>query len=371
MAKASREQRDALEASILERPQSPEGYQVLGDWLLSRGDPRGTLIATQCALQDAPNDEHLQQEQARLLQQHRPQLYGPIAPHLGRPGFERGLSAYAELRFGFFYTLELELNDSALKEEVRQLIPQVLRHESSRFLQRLSLTGTLTKSEQRASELLDALACVPPLQTLETLELGFISGERSFAASLSSWRGVELGDLRFLARVFPNLRHLRLHGDRLEPHRIQFQQLERLELLLEDPRGEALSSMLSLPLKRLHSLTLWVDAPAQLVPLATSADALRTLVLVGSSTTPAPVWGALTQTPVLERLHVLDLRLGESEIAVVHRLIQRAFELPHLKTLRLNGSFYARSELRKALRARPSNLTLIVNGRAFGKRSSE
>ena len=67
-------EREELLQRILDAPDDDRPRQVLADWLLERGDPRGTFIALQCEAARATDRERrrdLQAQATALLEQHR------------------------------------------------------------------------------------------------------------------------------------------------------------------------------------------------------------------------------------------------------------------------------------------------------------
>src|SRR5437764_12794395 len=67
-----------LEEAIRERPDRPDGYLVLADWLQERHDLRGELIAVQAALAESGGDKAaLAGREGELLDGHGEAFLGP------------------------------------------------------------------------------------------------------------------------------------------------------------------------------------------------------------------------------------------------------------------------------------------------------
>ncbi|MEN0065287.1 MAG: TIGR02996 domain-containing protein [Myxococcota bacterium] len=101
---------EELRKRILDAPDDPDPWRVLGDWLQQRGDPRGEFIRVQLALEDPLIDpatrRSLQGKERALLNAHEREWLGP----LGDPLFankDQPLSARWGFRRGFLHTLDL------------------------------------------------------------------------------------------------------------------------------------------------------------------------------------------------------------------------------------------------------------------------
>lgn len=83
---------DRLLEDVYKNPADDGPRQVLADWLIEKGDPRGELIALQLRPRATPMTPQQAARERSLLHAHWKKWAGPLAPHLMRTGlvFERG-----------------------------------------------------------------------------------------------------------------------------------------------------------------------------------------------------------------------------------------------------------------------------------------
>ncbi len=176
---------------------------IYADWLDDRGDPRGLLIRTQCALARLPADDprrvDLEAVEAQLLDAHAAAWARPLVGRARGWGFRRGfveeltlsaddlLAGAADLAYpGHLRTLHLS--------DVGSDLDRVLSVPVLRQVRTLGLYGNRIGDTGAA-----ALAQSPHLAQLEALDL--------------SENGLtDLGVRALLARPWPNLRTLDLRG---------------------------------------------------------------------------------------------------------------------------------------------------------------
>ena len=94
----------ALEAAIAAAPDEPSNYQVYADYLTSRGDVRGELIAIATALDEQPDHAELAAREQALLAGHPYWLSDPrwrALPLTWRFGYVEGLYTSIELERWF------------------------------------------------------------------------------------------------------------------------------------------------------------------------------------------------------------------------------------------------------------------------------
>ncbi|MFO0554279.1 MAG: DUF4132 domain-containing protein [Polyangiaceae bacterium] len=144
------------EAELIEAierdPDDESGYAVYGDFLQSRGDPRGDLIA----LHRAPKKGRAAEQ---VLAAHRARLLGPLAEHEGQ--------VKLEWQLGFIRRARVVADDEARACEI---VKDVILSPSSRFLRRLEVSILGREPRYDAVE-----ACLIELarpSTLDTIELG-------------------------------------------------------------------------------------------------------------------------------------------------------------------------------------------------------
>src|SRR5687768_13216078 len=78
--------REAIESALVEDPNDRASHAAYADLLHEQGDPRGDLIQTQLALEDAAlkpaERKRLQKREKELLTKHQRDWLGPLAPFL-------------------------------------------------------------------------------------------------------------------------------------------------------------------------------------------------------------------------------------------------------------------------------------------------
>src|SRR5262245_27937774 len=107
-----------LEAAIRQAPDERDGYLVAADWLSSKGDPQGELIALSLAAQP---DDAIRSRIADLQKQLKP--------------IPRSDRVRLEWRWGFVVGVTL----SAIPQRERALLRAVLQSPVSRFLRNLGV----------------------------------------------------------------------------------------------------------------------------------------------------------------------------------------------------------------------------------------
>ncbi|HEU0030177.1 MAG TPA: TIGR02996 domain-containing protein [Kofleriaceae bacterium] len=194
-----------LEQAIFNNPNDPSTYSVLADWLQSRGDPRGELIA----LAIAGKDDAVQ----ALLEEHSEQFLGPLADHTEtydgseRPAFE--------WKHGFIRAARLSHDHNADELDVdgglARVLEQLLDHPSGRFVQELAFGFNGDPNDDNLESLIATLARTPR-PSIRTLVLGDFKyagaarDEDRGDDTEISWYNV--GDCSSLWRALPQLEKL-------------------------------------------------------------------------------------------------------------------------------------------------------------------
>jgi uncharacterized protein (TIGR02996 family) len=126
-------------AELRERPDDRDRLLVYADWLESRGDPRGELIAVQDAEQHCASVEEFERARARAIE--LVEEHGELLPDLGTlPGPRQ--SAWAVWRGGFIRRLEILVDRPAPRPGAglrgwSELIASMLAHPSTALLEEL------------------------------------------------------------------------------------------------------------------------------------------------------------------------------------------------------------------------------------------
>ena len=139
---------DELRRRVVEHPDDVDVWRVLGDFLQDRGDPRGSFIQTQLALEDPSLDERtrrtLRNRERELLDAHQQAWLGPLADAL--LDTDSWSTPRWQFRRGFLHTLDAMML-------TQKVIDGLVGFEDRDLLRSLSVTY-LDESESS----LDALA---------------------------------------------------------------------------------------------------------------------------------------------------------------------------------------------------------------------
>jgi uncharacterized protein (TIGR02996 family) len=128
---------EELEAAILEAIDDPQPYLIYADWLQSRGDPRGELIAMQHGMWQQPDPGQFlafkrQEETLRRLHLH---LW--LGPGVAACDYRMKL----DWRYGFVTSARVDGERLPGELPVRQLVPALLASPCGRLMRALALRG--------------------------------------------------------------------------------------------------------------------------------------------------------------------------------------------------------------------------------------
>lgn len=327
---ASVEPRHAeLEAAIHARLDATEPYLVYGDWLQSRGDPLGALVAAQAG-RDNPT----------LSRQSAVAFWGAdLAAHLIDHG-----SIAVRWHCGFVRSLYVGNKPGAHVRDPGQLLDRALALPVCRFVREVSVgLSDLETGEAHAGSSVEVLARHQPaaLTSLTMLDFAYpADAELSWAA---------LGDVSPLWRCLPQLQHLRLcTGSELVVGELSLPRLQSLVVETSGLRRENLAAIATASLPSLERLELWLGSPEsgatcsldQLVALLARQawPRLRHLAIKNTALTDELI-EPLAASPLLRQLSVLDLSLGTLTDAGASALARHRDAFAHLERLNvsLNG----------------------------------
>lgn len=170
---------EGMETAISSEPDEVDAYLVYGDWLQSRGEPRGELICVQHAISEQRRLGRTQQEkffseramrleraELLLLLLHRERFFGPVLSRVHNVDTQRYLVDFFHLQWHLGFIRRAELPHSPRRDGVDlRFWEELLRTSSARFLRQVQLDWA------DAGQLISTGA--PP--TLEHLELVFDS----------------------------------------------------------------------------------------------------------------------------------------------------------------------------------------------------
>ncbi len=300
------EQRQALEARIVDEPDDLVAWQVYADHLQSQGDPVGELIVLQLAATKDPSSKTKTPAQRAFLKaftKHAPRLLGTLVEH---GGSTKDPSAPPMIwRNGVLRRVELGATPSHLDPSGHLAAPQgkrlaaLLPHPATAMLGEVAVR--CPDQADAASVLSSLIAFRPRLLELELFARG------------------ELGELSALWDALPGLRRVTLGAHTFELGDLELPRARRVEVLPLTLSAASMRAIAAAPwpvLERLEVRFGGVDLPPHaamrdVAPLLARTDmpALTTLKLRGSPYAGA-ILRAIADGPLAEQLELVDLSGG-------------------------------------------------------------
>lgn len=360
----------ALLEPVLANPDDDHVRLVLADALIELGDPRGELIAVQCAVASKPNQKLRAREQ-ELLQTHREKWFGPLERFLR----ERGAHEYV-VRRGFVDHVRVQLQGRPGEVDDLFAVAPTLRSlevngdgltvsQGLKRLNRLCVTGTI-------GELADLLI-IGYFDGLNALDLQVIEGDpgeglvrltellefRTTWAARDLWplpkrlrvldgygedlirtqlteprkmlrevalrsATIDFDGADLLAQQAPFLGSLLLRMSTVSPEvlrrlfRVEWRQLQRLELQGVRLDSDAVQALLTLIAPQLSNVELNIvhlgDAGAREVFKSPWFSQLKRLSLVGNRLTDDAL-APLLEWPASKKVSLEELALGRNQIS--------------------------------------------------------
>jgi hypothetical protein len=313
-----------IEASFERNEPNDAAFAVLGDWLQTRGHPRGELIALQ--LRGA--------ETAGLLTRHADILLGPLWSHrLIRDGSDR--EAFTWQR-GFIHRAHLANVTDAAELSLAELLELLFSHPSARYLHELVIGIYRDPSDGPIVGSTSVIAANAPA-TLRSLVLG----EFAYPDDAEiSW--YEHGNLAPLWPRLARLRRLVVQGAEIELGAIVLPELEHAEFRTGGLPRAAARAISEARWPRMRSLDVWYgDANYggdttidDVEPLLARTDLphLTRLGLMNADFTD-DICAALADAPIMRQLAELDLAMGTMTDEGASHLVNAAKRWPNLTKL--------------------------------------
>jgi len=324
----------ALEATILAKPDDPEGYLVYGDWLQSHGDPRGQLVAVQAALLGKPDDKKLQQQAKDLLVEHQAAFLGEL-PEL--EGFDEDVAL--EWRLGFLHKVSIG-GDEYSELDAEGACRTLFKLASARFLRELRILAIDTDDGQPDyGPIIKTLAkgALPP--TLRALTFSVESFQISWA---------NLGDLGPLYPKLANLEELTLKMGKMELGALQLPGLRSLTIVTGGLTKANVKSVAAASWPRLETLVLYFGTDeygcnctaADVAPILAGKGLAQVKHLgLANAEFADDLARALPTAKILPQLQTLDLSKGLMTDEGATALIEGAGALAHLKSFDLSQNY--------------------------------
>ncbi len=338
-----------LEARILANPDDRDAYLVYGDWLQSKGDPRGELIAVQIKRSQADTDE-LRAQEEKLIAANKAAWLGELAG-LGDK------DAAVTWRWGFVDEVrfgppadDYETSDASFPD----LWKSVMGLPGSQFVRAVTF-GAIGYDDYPTSwsDCIDALVehGTPP----NLWKLGFTRGGYWDISS------TELGDLSAAYPKLQNLRELSIELGAMEFGAMDLLQLRKLEIITGGLQSDNIASIVKARWPHLETLSLCIGqsgndygctvelSDIEAILAAENLPAVKHLALANSSLADE-IAAALPKSRILPRLQSLDLSKGTLGDGGADAIIKNWEAFAHLRTLDLSHGYFS-DETEAALRA--------------------
>ena len=283
-----------LERALRENPDDDQTWLVYADHYIQHGHPRGPLIAIESA--PVKNIVHRAEREAesRKVRHASPDLIGSLAKRRGWSyKWKRGFVHYARIYDGF------------ARGEAEDLLFDILRHPSMRFLRELELDGWHYDSQDHRLLVDLVLHHVPP-PPLRMLRIEYPSDE---------WSGSPpLGDLGSLGSVYPLLEDVYLEcDDTTRVAGLALPRAKRFSFITANMLRHTIAAIATAPWHELEELTLRFGSASPCtiadVRFIFALPKLRGLCLEAAAFTNGIV-EELVCSPLAKQLEHLDLRYG-------------------------------------------------------------
>lgn len=328
-----------LEQAVLADPHDTVSYLVYADWLQSRGDQWGELIAVQVALETATGEarQRLSRREEELFSS-MPGGRSVVASNLALVTWRRGFID------GALFDNQVDWMDESFDFE--PIVRAVLQRREARALRALEV-GLLRwgYQEQDGPRLLAMVSELGLASRLERLGLGEIDDDIDLDHH-------PLGDLSLVGRSFGHLRKLSLRGSRFSLGELPLPRLESLRIETCGLSLAALDAVIGRARPELRELTLWFGSEeygseaeaSDLAPLLEHPERfpkLKRLGLMNAEFTGA-ICEPLAESPLLAQLESLDLSMGTLDEGQLGPLLDRAAAFSGLRHLDLSKNFLSK-----------------------------
>jgi hypothetical protein len=333
-----------LEQVIRNDADGDAGFHVYGDWLATRGHPRGELVALHA--------RGMAEEADALLAKH-PELWGELADTLD-------LLSQVTWRLGFidgakvantFERSTVHRRNTPLHDREAVPIPDVvgkLLDGPGRFLRGL-VVGIVDYRSNNYEQVTAAIAARGPLPALRSISYGdFTSDETEL-----NWSSI--GDLSRLYAAVPRLELLRLRSGRMKLGEIVLPELRELAIVTGGLDTASARSIGTATWPKLEKLDVMfgdheqdrVRSVAPIQPLL-DGDAVPALRWLGikNFTFHGELVPALLSSRLVPRLRVLDLSLGTLGDREAELLARAKSQLGHLEELVVTANYLTATGLR-------------------------
>jgi len=320
-----------LEAAIIASPEDRAPYEVYGDWLAERGDPRGEFIHVQLALELRPADAALVVRSAELIAAHEADwTEGLMSPSSRDPRitWRRGFIDDVEISGAY------QSNDSTLVW--KQLAPL-----ATAIAMRSATIGALITHHGSGADdhtLFEAMRDHPPPRSLRKLNLSCGNDDISWT---------QFGDISIANAALANVEVLTIAAGRVTLGAIDLPRLRRLEIVCGGLPAHALASIATARWPELEELDVYLGC-AEYSGTCTE-DGVRALlradlpVLRGLGIENCEfgdaLAGVVARAPIVKQLSRLDLSRGTMGADGANVIADHRKRFAHLAALDLSENY--------------------------------
>lgn len=324
----------ALEAALYAEPADRGPYEVYGDWLVERGDPRGEFVLLGLALEDRPDDPALLARRADLLARHEATWLGGLTSsgywptHPIQIEWRRGLLR----KVGVFNQYETS--------EAAQIYRELAQLPAAAFVRDLSIGVSCSYAGGGADDdsALEALRDLP-LPALRTLALSSDDFQLSWS---------HIGDVSIANSALASLESLSIEAGRFTLGAIDLPSLRSLSLITGALRAHVVASLAAAKWPALEELSVYFGTDeyggectiAEARPFldGSAFPKVRALGLANSEFSDE-LAVQLPRAQILPRLATLDLSRGTLGDDAARTFLDHADAFAHLARLDLSENY--------------------------------
>jgi uncharacterized protein (TIGR02996 family) len=347
-----------LEKAIAADPFDRQSYAVFGDWLQEQGDPRGELIALQLAYKD--------KAAKNLIDQHADYFLGPLVDeqktrdglsnnsmsHLRTPAQEKEWQKTGEQAFlwrnGYIYRVRLSHDsyaDEAWKGQCADVLDQVLKHPSGRYVVEFSFLSNGDPNEDNLQDIIDVLAKKAPPTTRKI----------TFGDNIDQISWHHTGKLDKLWAGVPNLRVLEMETGEFDVGKMVAPQLERAIFITGGLSKSCGKNIATATMPKIKHLEIYYGdnnyggdcSVKEVLPLLARTD-LPKLEYLGlkNSKFQNDIARAVVGSKLVKQLKTLDLSMGTMTDDGARALADGKASLAHLECLDLTHNFLSKEGIK-------------------------
>ena len=324
-----------MEAAIAKNPDDASAYLVYADWLQSKGDPLGELIALQ---NKASSNADAKKAANALLKKHTAHFLGELADFADRDEHEMNI----EWQNGFIKELKMSwpMFDDAGNgaDQAAEDLNAMLSLPIARFIQKLELGPVPGEEEMSLGVLSEVLAQKKGSPTLRELYLGE-TGDWDISST-----STEISDI---AKLFPRLEKLTLRGGRIEVKNLDHPELKSLTVETGGLSKGDLKVITSMKAPKLESLSIWFGDEEyggncsfkDIAPILDGSawPKLKHLGLMNCAFVDE-IAAALPKSKVIKQLTSLDLSMGCLGDADIDKMVASKEAFTKLESLNVEDS---------------------------------